>query len=197
MEIFVSIALLLVGYLLGSIPFGLLLTRWKEGTDLRGLGSGNIGATNVLRTGNKALAASTLLADALKGMVAVWLANLMSDSDVVAMLSGMAAILGHIFPIWLKFKGGKGVATTLAVYAALWWPLFIFAALSWLGVFYVTRISSLSAILAMIFVPVVAYFFIGGSAFLVTVVTGGVVIYRHKDNILRLMRGQEHRFSEK
>ena len=196
MEIFVSIAVIIVSYLLGSIPFGLLLTKWKEGKDLRTVGSGNIGATNVLRTGNKLLAASTLLADAVKGMVAVWLAMATTDGHILPMVAGLVAVLGHIFPVWLGFKGGKGVATTLAVYLALWWQLFIFVALCWLGIFYITRISSLSAILAMLFAPVAAYFFIGGTAFCMTAVLAGVVIYRHKENIMRLMRGQEHRFEK-
>ncbi len=185
-----------LAYFLGSIPFGLLLTRYAGLGDIRNIGSGNIGATNVLRTGNKKLAAATLALDIGKGALAVGLAKFTGHFWVVS-LAGIAAVMGHIFPIWLNFKGGKGVATALAVFWVAYWPLGLFACVAWLGVFYITRISSLSSILSMVMSPVIALFFAGGWIFFLSIVIGGVVVYRHKENILRLMRGEELGFGEK
>ncbi|GIK99281.1 MAG: glycerol-3-phosphate acyltransferase [Alphaproteobacteria bacterium] len=137
----------LAGYLLGSIPFGLLLTRLAGLGDIRTIGSGNIGATNVLRTGNKELAAATLLLDGGKGTAAVLVADALFGPDM-AIFAGGGAILGHLFPVWLKFKGGKGVATTLGILLALAWPVGVLACLTWLAVALVFRISSLSALAA-------------------------------------------------
>jgi glycerol-3-phosphate acyltransferase PlsY len=179
-----------VSYLLGSVPSGLLLTKYAGLGDIRNIGSGNIGATNVLRTGNKKLALLTLLCDVLKGVIAVTIAKLIGGYWIVV-FSAMAAVIGHVFPVWLQFKGGKGVATALAVYWIAYWPLGLFACLVWLAMFYIGRMSSLASISAMILSPVIALFFGGGGMFLMSVVIGGIVIYRHKENIERLMRGQE------
>ncbi len=138
------LAALAFGYLLGSIPFGLILTKLGGHGDIRNIGSGNIGTTNVLRTGNKKLAAATLLGDALKGTVAVLIVRHLYGIEM-AMIAGFGAFLGHLFPVWLKFKGGKGVATYLGILLGLYWPMFIIAALIWVGMAFVFRYSSLSA----------------------------------------------------
>src|SRR5690242_576740 len=140
------LAALALGYLLGSIPFGLLLTRAAGLGDIRTIGSGNIGATNVLRTGNKGLAAATLLLDGLKGTAAVLIAGWFRGD--LALYAGLAAFLGHIYPIWLNFKGGKGVATYLGILAGLYWPAALVFAAIWLGVAFLTRFSSLAALTA-------------------------------------------------
>ena len=149
------IALLVVGYLLGSIPFGLLLTKFFGGIDVRTIGSGNIGATNVLRTGNKKLAAATLLLDALKGTAAVLIGWKWGAS--FALIAGFGAFLGHIFPVWLKFKGGKGVATFLGIALGFAWKAALVFAVAWLAVAYVTRFSSLAALVASVAVPLALY----------------------------------------
>lgn len=193
LEILTGIFIIILAYLLGSIPFGLILTRYAGLGDIRKMGSGNIGATNVLRTGNKKVAAATLALDVGKGVLAVCLAKLLGIYWVV-ILSAIAAVMGHIFPVWLQFKGGKGVATTLAVYWVVYWPLGLFASVVWLVVFYISRISSLSSVAAMLLSPVIAMFFSGAGLFFLSFVVGSVVIYRHKDNILRLLRGEEAAF---
>src|SRR5215469_9981146 len=141
------------GYLCGSIPFGVLLTRVAGGPDLRSIGSGNIGATNVLRTGRKGLAAATLLGDMLKGTVAVLVAKQYGGQDL-AVLAALGAFLGHLFPVWLKFKGGKGVATYIGLLLALAWPAAIVFCLVWLAVAALTRYSSLAALIASVVAPV-------------------------------------------
>src|SRR5262249_19658093 len=147
-----DLSALVVGYLLGSIPFGLLVTRAAGLGDIRSIGSGNIGATNVLRTGNKGLAAATLLLDALKGTVAVLVAGYFRED--LGLYAGFSAFLGHVFPAWLNFKGGKGVATYLGVLVALNWPAALAFAAVWLGVAFLTRFSSLAALTAALVVPV-------------------------------------------
>ncbi|MCE3231771.1 MAG: plsY [Rickettsiaceae bacterium] len=184
------VVMIVVSYLLGSIPFGLILTKYAGLGDIRNIGSGNIGATNVLRTGNKKLALATLLCDAAKGMIAVGVAHAIGGYWIVV-FSAIAAVVGHVFPVWLQYKGGKGVATALAVYWVAYWPLGLFACLAWAAMFYLSRISSLSALAAMALSPVIALFFGGFGMFLMSLVIGGIVIYRHKENIDRLMRGQE------
>ena len=183
------------GYLLGSIPFGLVLTRLTGGPDLRTTGSGNIGATNVLRTGNKGLAALTLLADALKGTVAVLVAGWFGPD--LALYAGLAAFLGHIFPVWLNFKGGKGVATYLGVLAGIHWPAALAFAVVWLGVAFLTRFSSLAALVAALVVPVFLYFLGHGSAAALFVIMTAIVYYKHWPNISRLMAGTEARIGAK
>jgi acyl phosphate:glycerol-3-phosphate acyltransferase len=191
------IAALALGYLLGSIPFGLLLTRFAGAGDLRAIGSGNIGATNVLRTGRKDLAAATLVADCLKGTVAVVVAAALFGADG-AMLAGLGAFLGHVFPVWLKFKGGKGVATYLGVLIGLAlpspaWPAVLAFAAAWLITAYVTRYSSLSALVASVVTPLVLIVFfhdrIGGLFVVLTV----ILWWRHAENIRRLIAGTETR----
>ena len=175
-------------YLLGSIPFGLLITRMSGRGDIREIGSGNIGATNVLRTGSKLLALLTVLCDGGKGIVAVLLATRLGDSAV--MVAAIAVIIGHIFSIWLGFKGGKAVATAGGVYFALAWPIGIGAALTWLVVAYVTRYSSLAALIATVIAPIFSYFW--ASDFVIpTVIIALLIIYRHKENIERLIARTE------
>ena len=189
------LAALVFGYLLGSIPFGLLITRAAGLGDVRRIGSGNIGATNVLRTGNKGLAALTLLADALKGTVAVLVAGWFGPD--LALNAGLAAFLGHIFPVWLNFKGGKGVATYLGVLAGIHWPAALAFAVVWLGVAFLTRVSSLAALVAALVVPVFLYFLGHGSAAALFVIMTAIVYYKHWPNISRLMAGTEARIGAK
>ena len=186
---------LLVGYLLGSIPFGLLLTRAAGLGDVRSIGSGNIGATNVLRTGNKGLAALTLLLDALKGTLAVYLAS--HFGLTAALLAGLGALLGHIFPAWLDFKGGKGVATYLGVLIALAWEGAAVFALVWLAIAFATRYSSLAALVAMVAVPAFLYLFGYSQIALLFVVMSAIVIAKHHANIRRLINGSEGRIGAK
>lgn len=191
LDVFLGLVFVSVSYLMGSIPSGFLLTKYLGKGDIRTQGSGNIGATNVLRNCGKKLGAIVLLSDVLKGFIPVIIAKYFG-TEWAASLSALAAVLGHIFPVWLDFKGGKGVATTLAVYAALSPGLFIVAGLCWLLVFFISRISSLSSIATMVVVPVVAIFFAKASGVsFVILILSVIVIYKHKDNILRLMRGEE------
>src|ERR1700729_3063953 len=149
----IALIALLIGYLLGSIPFGLILPRWGGTADIRSIGSGNIGATNVLRTGRKGLAAAALLCDILKGTVAVILAGYVAGPDA-AMLAALGAFLGHLFPVWLKFKGGKGVAVYIGVLLGLFWPAALLFCAIWLLVAVITRYSSLSALIASLVTPI-------------------------------------------
>jgi acyl phosphate:glycerol-3-phosphate acyltransferase len=186
---------LVFGYLLGSIPFGLLITRAAGLGDVRRIGSGNIGATNVLRTGNKGLAALTLLLDALKGTVAVLIAGWFGPD--LALFAGFGAFIGHIFPAWLNFKGGKGVATYLGVLAGLHWPAALAFAAVWLGVAFLTRFSSLAALIAALVVPVFLYFLGYGDAATLFVIMTAIIYYKHRANISRLMAGSEARIGAK
>jgi acyl phosphate:glycerol-3-phosphate acyltransferase len=186
---------LAAGYLLGSIPFGLILTKLAGHGDLRDIGSGNIGATNVLRTGNKALAALTLLLDLFKGTAAVLIGSRLGQD--AAILGGLGAFLGHLFPAWLGFRGGKGVATYIGVLLGLYWPGAIAFCAIWLLVALITRYSSLSALVASAAVPCLL-FFIGGTRIPVLFVIFTVLLYwRHADNIGRLLRGEEERIGTK
>jgi glycerol-3-phosphate acyltransferase PlsY len=196
MEIIVSIILIAIGYLLGSVPCGLLITKYAGKGDIRNIGSGNIGATNVLRTGSKKLALITLALDALKGVVAVLLAKYLVPDWAVSLVA-LAAVVGHIFPVWLQFKGGKGVTTTIAIYWALYWPLGLFASIVWIIIFFMSRISSFSSLSAIILSTVIALFFGNTTMFLMALVTAVLVTYRHKENIIRLMRGEEPSFGNK
>ncbi|MGJ0393808.1 MAG: glycerol-3-phosphate 1-O-acyltransferase PlsY [Methylocystis sp.] len=186
---------LILGYLLGSIPFGLLLTRLAGTADLRAIGSGNIGATNVLRTGRKDLAAATLLLDAVKGTVAVLLGAKLSPEG--AMIAGLAAFAGHIAPVWLKFKGGKGVATFLGCLFGLHWPVGLAFCAIWLTVAGVTRYSSLSALVASAAAPLILFFLgHGGEAFVVAAMAA-LLWRKHAENIVRLRAGIESRIGQK
>ncbi|VAV89820.1 Acyl-phosphate:glycerol-3-phosphate O-acyltransferase PlsY (EC 2.3.1.n3) [hydrothermal vent metagenome] len=178
-----------LGYLLGSIPFGLLLTRLTGGEDLRSVGSGNIGATNVLRTGSKVMAALTLLLDVGKGGAAVLLATQVSQG--LGVLAGMGAFLGHLYPIWLRFNGGKGVATLLGVVTALSWQAGLVFALIWLGSLLIWRYSSVGGMLAAVSVPISAL--ILGKFTWVPMFVGFalLVLWKHRANIERLFAGKE------
>ena len=180
-----------LGLLLGSIPFGLLLTRAAGLGDIRAIGSGNIGATNVLRTGNKGLAAATLLLDFLKGAAAVWLARrFLPGTEGVA---AVAAVLGHCHPPWLRFRGGKGMATALGTFLALGWPIFVGAGITWLATAALTRISSASALASVAVSTVVAWLIGGPATGWPVLVIALYVIARHHQNIRRLIAGTEPR----
>lgn len=185
------------GYLLGSIPFGLILTRAAGLGDVRNIGSGNIGATNVLRTGHKGLAALTLVLDALKGTAAVLIAHeiggtLFGAAIVAGLLAGLGAFLGHLFPVWLNFRGGKGVATYIGVLLGLLWPAALIFCAIWIGVALLTRYSSLSALLASVMTPFVALIvFDDRPVALVATIMTVLLLWKHRSNIARLMRGEE------
>ncbi len=183
------------GYLLGSVPFGLLLTRAAGLGDIRAIGSGNIGATNVLRTGNKLLAATTLLLDGGKGALAALLAGLVSGDAALAAAAG--AMLGHSFPVWLGFKGGKGVATALGILLAVSWPVGVVACLVWLATARLFRISSLAALVAIGTSPVVAWTVDGPRLAIAALFIAILVAIRHHANIRRLLRGEEPRIAAK
>lgn len=182
-----------LGYLLGSIPFGVLVTRFMGLGDLRKIGSGNIGATNVLRTGNKAAAFATLVLDGGKGAVAVLLARALTGHDDAAQIAGLGAFLGHLFPVWLGFRGGKGVATFLGTLLALAWPVGIATCLTWLVTALVGRISSLAALVASVLAVAWAALLGHGQAIYLIVILATLVYYRHLPNIERLKAGTEPR----
>lgn len=185
----------LLGYLLGSIPFGLLLTKLGGAGDIRDIGSGNIGATNVLRTGRKGLAALTLLLDLLKGLAAVLIARqLFPGYEVFAAVS---AFFGHLYPVWLGFKGGKGVATYAGILFGLNWPLGLIYGAVWIGMLLLTRISSLSGLIAAAVAPLAAVFF-GSVAIVIPLVACSLIVFwKHRENIQRLMAGTEPRIGQK
>jgi acyl phosphate:glycerol-3-phosphate acyltransferase len=185
----------LLGGLLGSIPFGLILTRAAGLGDIRAIGSGSIGATNVLRTGNKGLAAATVLLDGAKGLIAVWLAGWLfgPGPDVVA---GVAAVIGHCLPPWLRFRGGKGVATALGVFLALAWPVFLITAVVWLVAARIWRISSLGALCGMGAAVIASVVLAPGPVGIGILVIAAFVSWRHQGNIERLVAGTEPRIGE-
>ena len=191
-----TIYLLIVGgYLLGSIPFGVLLTRAFGAGDLRQIGSGNIGATNVLRTGRKGLAAATLLLDGAKGAAAVLLARHFAPEfgDHAAMIAGAAAMIGHCYPVWLSFRGGKGVATLLGLALALAWPIGLVFAAVWLGTVLLLRISSLGGMFGAVSAPLAALAF-GYPVYAIGLAGLAVILlWRHRENIARLRAGTEPR----
>ena len=186
---------LVFGYLLGSIPFGLLLTRAAGLGDVRKIGSGNIGATNVLRTGNKGLAAATLLLDALKGTAAVLIAGHFAPETAV--WAGLGAFLGHLFPVWLGFKGGKGVATYLGVLIGLAWQVALIFAVIWLAMAFLFRYSSLAALTAAVVVPIALYFLSAPQIAVLFVVMSIIVFIKHRANISRLLAGTEGKIGAK
>ncbi len=187
---------LIIGYFLGSIPFGLILTRLAGTQDLRSIGSGSIGATNVLRTGNKGLAAATLLGDALKGTVAVVIAGYFGGPNA-AMLAALGAFLGHLFPVWLKFKGGKGVAVYIGVLIGLFWPAVVVFGLLWLATAATTRYSSLSALVASFVTPIFFWWFGHPALASLFAVMTMLLFWAHRENIKRLQAGTEGRIGEK
>ena len=187
---------LVIGYLLGSIPFGLVLTRLAGTQDLRTIGSGNIGATNVLRTGRKGLAAATLILDALKGTAAVIIGGALGGADA-AMLGGLAAFLGHIFPVWLKFRGGKGVAVYIGILIGLFWPAAVFFCAIWLISAVLSRYSSLSALLASVATPILLWLFGHLALSALMALLSLLLIYMHRANIARLAAGTEGKIGQK
>jgi glycerol-3-phosphate acyltransferase PlsY len=194
-EAFLPVALIL-GYLLGSIPFGLVLTKLAGTEDLRSIGSGNIGATNVLRTGRKGLAAATLLGDALKGTLAVIIAGYYGGPDA-AMLGALGAFLGHLFPVWLKFRGGKGVAVYIGVLIGLFWPAAVVFCVIWLTTAIVTRYSSLAALVASVVTPIFLWWFGHLALASLFAVLTLLLFYMHRENISRLQAGTEGKIGAK
>ncbi len=190
-----SLAALAVGYFLGSIPFGVILTRLAGTEDLRSIGSGNIGATNVLRTGRKGLAAATLLGDALKGTAAVLICA--AWGPAAGVIAGFGAFLGHLFPVWLGFKGGKGVATYIGALFGVAWPAGLAFAAIWLGTAFASRYSSLSALIASAATPLVLFLMGAKFAALVFLVMTVVLFAKHRPNIERLRAGTETRIGQK
>lgn len=189
-------AAFIFGYLCGSVPFGLIITRLAGTQDLRAIGSGNIGATNVLRTGRKSLAAATLLGDMLKGTLAVIVAGYLAGTDA-AMIAGLGAFLGHLFPVWLKFKGGKGVATYIGVLLGLFWPAALAFCSIWLGVALVFRYSSLAALIASAVIPP-ALFWSHHPALAALFAALTVLLWiTHRANIKRLINGTEGKIGAK
>lgn len=184
---------LLLGYLAGSIPFGLLVTRALGLGDVRAIGSGNIGATNVLRTGNKGAAAVTLILDAAKGAVPVLLAAALVEDPQAAAVAGLGAFLGHVFPVWLKFRGGKGVATFLGVLLALAPAIGLIACATWLATAFVFRISSLSALVAAALTPVWLWLLGPREVVWLGLALAAIIFLRHNGNIRRLLDGTEPR----
>lgn len=193
-----GLAALVLGYLFGSIPFGIILTRLAGGPDLRTIGSGNIGATNVLRTGNKKLAALTLLGDMLKGTAAVLVAGWLLGGKSAALVAGLGAFLGHLFPVWLRFKGGKGVATFLGILIGLKWSIALIFAAIWLSIAYLSKYSSLSALIASLLTPLLLWFWVRDAQ------TAGLMAilalllwFMHRENIARLLSGREGKIGQK
>lgn len=193
-----GLAALVLGYLFGSIPFGIILTRLSGGPDLRTIGSGNIGATNVLRTGNKKLAALTLLGDMLKGTAAVLLAGWLLGGKSAALAAGLGAFIGHLFPVWLRFKGGKGVATFLGILIGLKWSIALIFAAVWLSIAYLSKYSSLSALIASLLTPLLLWFWVRDAE------TAGLMAilalllwFMHRENIARLLSGREGKIGQK
>ena len=199
---FYGVLALLTGYLLGSLPFGLLLTRWAGFGDVRAIGSGNIGATNVLRTGHKGLAAATLLLDLLKGTIAVLIVYEVAKRFVafeayrLAYVAGLGAVVGHLFPVWLGFRGGKGVATFIGVLLGAHWPAAVVFALVWISVAAVWRYSSLASLSAT--AGVIVYYLIFGQAGLFFIlIIAALIVFKHQANIWRLLDGAETRIGAK
>ena len=181
-----------LGYLCGTIPFGLILTRWAGLGDVRQIGSGNIGATNVLRTGSKKIAALTLLCDALKGAVPALAATWLYGTDA-GIIAGLAAFVGHLFPVWLGFKGGKGVATNIGVLFGWFWPLGLIFLAVWIAMATLFRKSSLSALTASLLTPLWAVLLHRSDLLLPTLAMGAAIWVKHHENIARLLNGTEPR----
>lgn len=197
LPLWLYVAALAGGYFAGSIPFGLVLTRLAGLGDIRGIGSGNIGATNVLRTGRKGLAAATLILDGGKGAMVAVVLKLLTDDPLPSMVGGLAAIFGHNFPVWLQFKGGKGVATTFGVMLAAAPLIGVMACATWIVIAFVFRISSLSALVALALAPVYAYFLGYPTESAMFAILGVLGWVRHAANVGRLLRGEEPRIGAK
>lgn len=190
------LAALAFGYVLGSIPFGLLFTRMAGHGDIRNIGSGNIGTTNVLRTGSKKLAALTLLCDALKGTLAVVLVNLYLGGDI-ALVAGLGAFLGHLFPIWLKFKGGKGVATYIGILLGVFWPVAVLFIAIWIATAYITKYSSMAALVASLVTPFILLAFDQWQIAQMMGLLSAMLWAKHHENITRLLKGKESKIGSK
>ncbi|MHA1539324.1 MAG: glycerol-3-phosphate 1-O-acyltransferase PlsY [Alphaproteobacteria bacterium] len=196
-----DVLVVLIGYLLGAIPFGIFLTRLCGLGDLRKIGSGNIGATNVLRTGNKKVALLTMILDGAKGAVAVCVVRYFYQDlpyeflEALVVLAGFAAVLGHVFPVWLKFKGGKGVATTFGTLLAVEWQIGLVAIALWLLTAFITKYSSLAALVAFSCAIVISFFGGAPATFLLTVCLTALIFLRHIENIKRLLKGDEGKIS--
>jgi glycerol-3-phosphate acyltransferase PlsY len=186
----------IIGYLFGSIPFGVVLTKFAGTQDLRSIGSGSIGATNVLRTGRKDLAAGTVIGDALKGTVAVLIAGYFGGPNA-AILAGLGAFLGHLFPVWLNFRGGKGVAVYIGVLIGLFWPAAVLFCVVWLAVAAISRYSSLSAFVASVVTPIFLWWFGHPALAALFGVLTLLMFYAHRENIARLQAGTEGRIGQK
>jgi acyl phosphate:glycerol-3-phosphate acyltransferase len=198
--IFLIIAAIGMGYFLGSIPFGLILTRITGGGDLRKIGSGNIGATNVLRTGNKAVAALTLILDISKGYAAVFLAEHFLSSYGVTGLPALAAagaFFGHLYPVWLRFKGGKGVATYAGILFGLFWQVGAVYAVTWIAALLLFRISSVAGLCAAFAAPIAAYYFGQTPLVAMLIACSLIIFWKHRENIERLLAGKEPRIGSK
>jgi glycerol-3-phosphate acyltransferase PlsY len=194
----IGLAAFVLGYLFGSIPFGIVLTRLSGGPDLRSIGSGNIGATNVLRTGNKKLAAATLVGDMLKGTAAVVLAGLLLGGKNAALVAALGAFLGHLFPVWLGFRGGKGVATFLGILIGLKGSIALIFAAVWLSIAYLSRYSSLSALTASLLTPLLFWFWLRDvQTAQVLGVLAILLWFMHRENIARLLAGREGKIGQK
>jgi acyl phosphate:glycerol-3-phosphate acyltransferase len=185
----------LIGYLLGAIPFGYLYSRLAGAGDIRNIGSGNIGATNVLRTGRKGLAALTLLSDAAKGFVPVLLIRQYLGMEP-ALFAAAGAFLGHLYPVWLRFRGGKGVATYIGVITALYWPAGVFFCAVWLGIAVVTRYSSLSALIAAALTPTFVAVMVPGALYVFMLALSAFLIAKHHKNIRNLISGHESKIGQ-
>jgi acyl phosphate:glycerol-3-phosphate acyltransferase len=194
-EAFLPVAFV-IGYLLGSIPFGLILTKLAGTADLRSIGSGNIGATNVLRTGRKGLAAATLLLDMLKGTAAVIISGYFGGPNA-AMLAALGAFLGHLFPVWLKFRGGKGVAVYIGVLLGLFWPAAVVFCAVWLATAFTSRYSSLAALVASFVTPLFLWWFGHAALASLCAVLTLLLFYMHRENIKRLQAGTEGRIGQR
>ncbi len=187
----------LLGYLFGSIPFGLILVKAAGLGDIRDIGSGNIGTSNVLRTGRKDLALATLILDATKGAIAFALVYWLFKQDyTTALITGFFAVIGHNFSVWLKFKGGKGVATSLGLYAVASPIIALITIIIWLMVALITRISSLAAMTALLITPIVAYFYNDKILALISLLLWFLCLFRHKDNIRRILDGTENKLGK-
>ena len=190
------VAALFGGYLPGSVPFGLVLTKLAGLGDLRGIGSGNIGATNVLRSGRKDLAAATLVLDGGKGAAAVLIGWIWGPDT--ALMAGLGAMLGHLFPVWLRFKGGKGIATAFGVLLAIAWPVGLACGLIWLSLAFAFRISSLAAVLTTLAAPPLAWFLTADLQIVqFMAILAVLVLYKHASNIRRLLKGEEPKIGRK
>lgn len=194
-DVLPQIASLVLGYLLGSIPFGLLLTKFAGQGDIRSIGSGNIGATNVLRTGRKDLAAATLLLDGLKGTAAVLIAG-RAGADL-ALIAALGAFLGHVFPVWLRFKGGKGVATYIGCLLGVFWPAALVFAVAWLATAFATKYSSAGALVASVVAPLALWLFGQPAAAAVFALLAALLWWKHRENIERLRAGTEGKIGKK